>query len=59
VSNQADKEFLLAYFDDIYFRNKQTLKQNHVMDFYTHKEKIDTTILSELGKLDKNTKFAL
>lgn len=59
VSNQADKEFLLAYFDDIYFRNKQTLKQSHVTEFYAHKEKIDTTILSELGKLDKNTKFAL
>lgn len=57
--NQADKEFLLAYFDDVYYRGGKSLSSDEITAYTQKSAENQKKVLSEISHLDEEQKFAL
>lgn len=59
TDNQSDKEFLIAYIDDVYSNKRQWISENFVKEYKKSSNKIERWILWELNKLSDEQKFAI
>lgn len=57
--NVADKEFLLTYFDDVYYRGGKSLPLNEINVYDNTSLKNQKTVLREISHLNDEQKFAL
>lgn len=59
TNNQADKEFLLAYFDDVYYRGGKSLSADEITPYTQQSVKNQKEVLTQISHLDEEQKFAL
>lgn len=59
TDNQADKEFLLTFFDDIYYNDRKWLQEDAVENYKKSSHKIESGIFSSLNKLTEEQKYSL
>lgn len=59
TDNQADKEFLLTYFDDKFYRKWKSNSENDINDYKNISDKNQKKLLDELSNLTPEQKFAV
>lgn len=59
TDNQADKEFLLTYFDDKFYRKWKSNSENYINDYKNISDKNQKKLLDELSNLTPEQKFAV
>lgn len=57
--NVADKEFLLTYFDDVYYRGGKSLSSDEITAYTQKSAENQKTVLREISRLNNEQKFAL
>ncbi len=57
--NQADREFLIAYLDDLYSNNWKNLQWNFLKEYKKNNERNKLAFFEEIWKLDDATKVKL
>ena len=59
TNSQADKEFLLAYFDDMFYRWNKNIDENAINDYKKDWQELEKWILKSLNELTEEQRFAL
>lgn len=59
TDNQADKEFLLIYIDDLYYRKDSSLDEWEITTYNNISDKNQKAVLKELNNLNEEQRFAL
>ncbi len=59
TDNQADKEFLLTFFDDIYYNEKKWIEENAIDGYQKSSTKIEAWFFHAINTLKEEQKYAL